>query len=60
MNPRWIRNMPNIVLLTKKMEQLELQLDDAELTEEEIEEVKLQLVDLNNEIKGLQKPFSPN
>ena len=29
--------MPNIVLLAKKMEQLELQLDDAELTEEEIE-----------------------
>lgn len=58
MNPRWERNLPNIVLLAKKMEQLELQLDDTELAEEEREEIKLQVVDLENEIKGLQKPFA--
>lgn len=56
MNERWKRNLPNIVQLEKKIEQIK-DLTNSTEDELELEELKLQIIDLENEIKGLKKDF---
>lgn len=53
MNERWKRNLPNIISLEKKKEELQDVLNENE----EVEELKLQIIDIENEINGLKRSF---
>ncbi len=54
LNERWRRNLPNIIALEKKKEQLQIELDSAtDISEEDQLELSLQIKDIDNEIVGL-------
>lgn len=56
MNNRWERNLPNIIALEKKVEELHKQIEAVESNEEK-ENILISIEDYNSEIEGLKTSF---
>lgn len=56
-NNRWRRNLPNIISLEKKKEDIEKNIEKLEEDDEKVEELKLEIADIDNEIERLKISF---